>query len=76
MTSQAICGLSASGSVDCWTTFSAQPAAVQSPVAFVSIDVGGLEKGPWRLSHCCGLSAAGDVYCWHGELVATKLGDP
>ncbi|MEO9047327.1 MAG: Ig-like domain-containing protein [Gemmatimonadaceae bacterium] len=75
------CGVTSAGAAYCWggnqfgtigngvwsTDVGIPPTAVQSPVAFTAIAVGG--------SHACGLTAGGDVYCW-GSNRFGELGSP
>lgn len=68
----AVCGLVLDGSVDCWTTFNANPSTVLAPFPFEKIAVAGGSSALPDYPFGCGLTAANGMYCWTRDFIASK----
>jgi hypothetical protein len=63
------CGLTADGSVDCWSTFNRPPSSIALPQAVTTISVGSVPPAAG-----CAVSVTHVAYCWSAAGAVAKLG--
>ena len=67
-TSNRLCGLTAPGVVDCWTTYNSAPTTIATP-SLRSISVGGPDFNAYFPANGCGVSTADAIWCWNATSV-------